>query len=92
VLLTEIGYRSVPYAAARPWQWPARGEDVQPDPALQARLYRATFEAWGTEPWFAGALLWKWYGHVRDGPRHALDFSPQGKPAEAELRAWFGGR
>lgn len=90
LLFTEIGYRSVPFAAARPWQWPERGEDVRPDPALQARLYAAAFEAWWAEPGFAGLVLWKWYGQPRDGAAHAGDYSPQGKPAEAVLRAWFG--
>ena len=89
VLFTEVGYRSVPYAAARPWQWPAHGEAVTPDPALQARLYAETFRAWWPEPWFAGLVLWKWYGQPHADAGHTVDFSPQGKPAEAVLRAWF---
>lgn len=88
ILFTEIGYRSVPYAAARPWQWPARDEAVAPDTALQARLYDAFFECLWHEPWFAGAILWKWHPGA-DPERRALDFSPQDKPAEVVIRRWF---
>lgn len=89
VLFTEIGYRNVPFAAAQPWRWPARDDanTVQPDDALQARLYQAFFESLWHEPWFAGAILWKW--HPDAGERRRLDFSPQNKPAEQVIARWF---
>jgi len=94
VLFTEIGYRSVPDAAARPWEWPSRfePESAPSDPGLQARCYEAFFRAVWPCPWFAGAYWWKWFP---DGRRHgesgATGFSPQGKPAEAVLAAGYGG-
>lgn len=98
VLFTEVGYRSVPYAAAEPWRWPSRDEHgtVDPAPGLQARLYRAFFESVWDEPWCGGAIVWKWYPEGASHPRHGeqqhdLDFTPQGKPAEAVIRGWFGG-
>lgn len=94
ILFTEIGYRSVPYAAAEPWRWPSRDEHgtVDPDYALQARLYRAFFESVWEEPWFAGALVWKWYPEGRTRRRNvSLDFTPQQKPAEAVIARWFRG-
>ncbi len=94
ILFTEIGYRSVSYAAAEPWRWPSREEQdqIEPDEALQASLYRAFFESVWKEPWFAGAILWKWYPENRPDPaRHRLDFTPQDKQAEHVIGAWFRG-
>ena len=85
-------YRSAPHAAEKPWLWPERTEvgSLKPDDALQARLYEAFFQSFWNEPWFAGALIWKWYPEA-NRPMHAIDFTPQGKPAEAVLRRWFRG-
>ncbi len=89
ILFTEIGYRSVAYAAAEPWRWPSRDEygHVAPDYDLQARLYQAFFESCWSEPWLAGAIIWKW--HPEGGRPRDLNFTPQDKPAEAVLRTWF---
>jgi hypothetical protein len=87
VLFTELGYRSVGYAAAEPWRWPERDEEAAPNPALQARLYRAFFERVMPEPWMAGAILWKW--HPADAPPRPISFTPQGKPAAQVIRRHF---
>ena len=90
VLFTEVGYRDVPHAAARPWEWPSRQEPtLKPDEALQARLYEAFFEEVWPEPWMAGAILWKW--HPPSDRSRVGDFTPQGKLAEAVIRKGFGG-
>ncbi|PSQ95344.1 MAG: hypothetical protein BRD55_10785 [Bacteroidetes bacterium SW_9_63_38] len=87
VLLTEIGYRSAPSAAAAPWRWPEQDGDVPPDSSLQARCYEAFLSTMSGVPWFAGAVIWKWHpAHDSDRP---TGFTPQGKPAEAALRRWF---
>lgn len=93
VLFTEIGYRSVPYAAARPWQWPSRAEHgTAPDDTLQAHLYEAFFESLWDAPWFAGSIVWKWRPDAPARPdRHALSFSVQDKPAQQVLRRWYSG-
>lgn len=94
VLFTEIGYRSVPDAAARPWEWPSRFEpDSAPsDPGLQARCYEAFFRTVWPRKWMAGAYWWKWFPDGRHhGERAATGFSPQGKPAEAVLARGYGG-
>lgn len=94
VLFTEIGYKSTPGAVREPWVWLDRkARTAAPvDLELQARAYRAFFETFWTQPWFAGAYFWKWHAaesraspDVANGP----DFSPQGKPAEAVLREWY---
>ena len=93
VVFTEVGYKTTPDAAARPWEWPERTAALQtPDEATQARCYESLFRAcWGL-PWLKGMFIWKWYpGLEADGParRHA-DFTPQHKPAEAVLARWYG--
>lgn len=93
VLFTEIGYRSVPYAAREPWRWASRDEAAAglADPDLQARLYDAFFAGPWRAPWMAGAIVWKWQsdGDRRRADRHRIDFTPQGKPAEAVIRRAF---
>ncbi|MBF9237668.1 hypothetical protein I2I05_09700 [Hymenobacter sp. BT683] len=93
IVFTEVGYKTTPDAAIRPWEWPERTATVAtPDETTQARCYEALFRAcWGL-PWLKGMFIWKWYpGLAPDGPgrRHA-DFTPQHKPAEAVLARWYG--
>ena len=93
IIFTEVGYKTTPDAAMRPWEWPRRQASYAPaDAALQARCYEALFRACWHQPWLKGLFIWKWYpGLQPDGParRHA-DFTPQHKPAEAVLRKWYG--
>ncbi len=95
VLFTEVGYRPMPFAAAEPWE-SGRREGVEPDPAAQARLYEAFFRALWDEPWFAGAVLWKWVVPPERPHRwHRFDwvatsYSFRGRPAEAVVARWFG--
>ena len=96
ILFTEIGYRSVPYAAAEPWKWPSRRETTPADTTLQRQLYTAFFETFWEEDWFAGALVWKWAIRPEGRRRHwmgrdrtSIGFSPEGKPAEDLLAEWY---
>lgn len=93
VLFTEIGYRSAPGAAARPWEWPERrgARAGAADLPTQARAYEAFFRTFWDRPWFAGAYFWKWYPDAADaGALAAVDFTPQNKPAQEVLAGWFG--
>ena len=87
VMFTELGYRNVGDAAAKPWRWPSRQEEAPRTDSLQAILYEVFFESLWHEPWFDGVIFWKWMPEARR--RNMMDFSPQGKPAEAVLRRWF---
>ena len=90
ILFTEIGYRSVPTAATRPWEWPRRGETGAVDLELQSRAYEAFFRTFWSEEWFAGAYFWKWFPkHAASGGAGHRGFTPQNKPAEAVLRRWY---
>jgi len=90
VLFTEIGYRNVPTAAAEPWRWPGRNDSdsIEADDALQTLLYQTFFDSIWEEPWFAGAILWKWKSD-RNRRRNYLDFSPQDKPVESVITRQF---
>lgn len=98
ILFTELGYRDIDHAAARPWEWPSTARALLPDAlkpkhqanqALQARLYTAFFQEVWPEPWLAGALLWKF--HPPSDRARVGGFTPQSKPAEAVIRTHFGG-
>jgi hypothetical protein len=91
ILFTEIGYRSIAYAAAEPWRWPTREEATHTDPdyGLQADLFQTFFETVWPQPWFAGAIIWKMYPEGARSDRRALDFTPQGKPAQGLIRRHF---
>ncbi len=91
VLFTELGYRSVAGTAATPWEWPSHGETTEIDLELQARCYEAFFETFWNKPWFAGAYFWKWHpSHFRAGGENNRGFTPQNKPAERVMAAWYG--
>ena len=90
ILFTELGYRSIDYAAKAPWRWPQRNErHAPPDTLLQARCYTAFFQTFADAEWFSGAILWKW--HPMPESRRPVSFTPQHKPAETVIRRWFGG-
>jgi hypothetical protein len=81
VLFTEIGYRSDTKAAIEPWTWPQENSGAEISNEAQANCYSAFFQSVWKKTWLEGVYFWKWYPH---GPRRmaALDFTPQGKPAE----------
>lgn len=92
VLFTEIGYRSMSDAAAKPWEWPRPGASAAVDVELQARCYDAFYRTFWDKPWVAGVYWWKWFPHhgKAGGADHA-GFTPQNKPAARVLTRWFGG-
>ncbi len=87
ILFTEFGYTSRKDAALRPWEWPEQMEKVTIDQRDQAMAYRALLSAVMTEPWFAGAFVWRFYSELDDVTQEPeWGFSPRGKLAELELR------
>jgi hypothetical protein len=91
VVFTEIGYRSVAGAAARPGDWRLDGPV---DLDIQVRAYEAFFRVWSRESaWMKGAFLWHWV--PERSPDHseeiAKGYTPQGKPAAETIARWYGG-
>ncbi|RIL02016.1 MAG: hypothetical protein DCC71_16980 [Proteobacteria bacterium] len=86
VIFTELGYRSVRGASARPWEWEQAGPPAHDE---QARLYRAALDVFWEERWLGGLYWWQW----RTAPPHDAaadtDYTPQDKPAWSVLREFY---
>lgn len=89
VLFTEIGYRSIDYAAKEPWAWEAQAPY---NPKAQAHAYSAALQAFQGQPWFAGFFFWNWLPNPHAGGPGDTDYTPQNKPAEQVLARFFGER
>jgi hypothetical protein len=87
IVLTEIGYRSQDGANQRPWDWQSEGTV---DLEEQVDAYRATFESFWDQPWFAGMFWWEWNTDPFQGGPCDNAYTPHDKPAEDVLRAWYG--
>lgn len=93
LMLMELGYPSLPWAAAHPWNYVA-DEGTRADHAAQARCYRAFFDAWSdalAQPG-GGVLgvhcyLWDPYHHGRDAD---TGYGVRGKPALEVIKSAFG--
>jgi hypothetical protein len=87
MLFTEIGYKSVAGAAARPGDWRLEGKlDLE----LQARAYEAFFRVWSAEAaWMRGAFLWHWTTKPNPSERSRRDYTPQHKPAADTITSWY---
>jgi len=89
ILFTEFGYRSVDYAAAKPWEVDYSKTSVN----LQGQVNttQALFEELWSEEWFAGGFVWKWFiDHENVGGIDNPRFTPQNKPAEQTIKAFYG--
>jgi len=89
VIFTEVGFKSVPGTAVRPWLW-SRGSDRTVDLEEQTRCYQAILEVFWDKPWFYGIYWWKWFSDMSRGGSHHSGFTPQHKPAEEILAEWYG--
>jgi hypothetical protein len=88
LMFTEVGYRSTPGAATRPWD---AGLDNGVDLTLQADLYQALFEYWRDVTWLKGLYLWYWSTDSDPAGQFDPGYSPQGKTAELIVSQWYGG-
>lgn len=87
VIFTEIGYRSIDYAAKEPWSWTGTGTY---NGEVQANCYEAAFEVFGGKPWFAGMFWWDWLTDPNAGGIGNTDYTPQNKPAQDILAEHYG--
>ena len=92
LVLMEVGYPSLPWAAAHPWDYVVR-VDAQVDHAAQARCYRAFFEAW-TDTFLTpgspaiGFNCYYWDPYHRGGADDT-GYGVRGKPALTIIRQAF---
>jgi hypothetical protein len=87
IVFTEVGYRNIPDAQRRPWDYGGPGGD---DDQTQANLYEALFSYWDAQPHFSGVQLWRWNSNPASVSAGNTDYTPQGKMAEGVMREWFG--
>ena len=80
LVFSEIGYRSVDYAARTPWEY---REEWPLNPGLQRRSYEAVLKAFKDKRWFRGCFFWLWSPKLGAGGMFDGGFTPQGKPAES---------
>ena len=89
LLFTELGYESASDAAAQP-----SGSSTNAfDPALQANLYQAFFQAWqqAGNSSLTGVYFWNWDPNAAEvGPGNGANFSPQGLAAQTIATEFFG--
>lgn len=91
VLFTEFGYRSIDQTAWKQWElkddWKYNEEG---NLIAQSNAYQAIFQTFWNEPWFAGGFIWKWYDDDSEqgGPNNN-DYTPQNKPVEEIIKAWY---
>ncbi len=88
VLFTEIGYRSIDGANIEPWAWSPYGPNGL-DLQEQADCYAAAFGATVDRAWLDGYYWWNWETFPQPGSDLWNDFTPQNKPAEFVLRAFY---
>jgi len=88
---TEWGYHSVSQAAWRNWELEANIGDQTVSMQAQVNAYRALFNTFWEEPWFAGGFTWHWfYNNSAVGGPTDKGYSPQNKPALEVLREFYG--
>lgn len=85
LVFTEAGYRSVDFAAERPWEFK---KERPANPRLQADCYRALLEAFEDKKWLEGVFFWHWSPKAGAGGPFDTNFTPQNKPAQ---RAFLDG-
>ncbi len=87
LLFTEVGWCSQEGCSVEAWNY-YRSTTVTPA-ALeeQRRNYRAFIDTWQDDPAVGGVIWWEWT--EEPGGPEDCGYSPRGKPAERELRAFF---
>ncbi len=88
LIFSEIGYENATDAASSP----AGSSTHVVDPALQAELYQAFFQAWqqAGNSSLTGVYFWNWDPNSAEvGPGQPANFSPQGLPAQGVATSWF---
>ena len=89
ILFTEYGFQSMDHAAGKHWE--LNSKELPVNLPLQRSAYQALFETIWHQPWFAGGFLWKWFAHhQRAGGVDHHAWTPQNKPAEQTIKAYYG--
>lgn len=91
ILFTEFGYRSIDACTWKQWELEKFRYTDRVNLQGQVNAYKAFFESFWKESWFAGVFLWQWYTNdQRAGGTGNSDYTVQNKPAEKLIADWFG--
>jgi hypothetical protein len=88
LIITEIGYQSTKDSYLAPGNYQTSNGV---DDSGQANAYQAFFSYWSSSNLLKGIYLWEWQPESNAGGSSDQDYTPQNKPAEAVMSAWFGG-
>ena len=80
-----VSVSSIGNAASEPWDYTV--EDAPLDLDLQKRLYEGFFNVWHGNPNLGGYSIWEW--PPGEGGKDDNQYTPEGKPAQEELRMWL---
>lgn len=86
IILPEIGCASADGAAIRPWEHVQRSEV---NLALQENYYKAIMQGFWNKDWFYGMYWWYWGTNLKMGGEYNRGFTPQNKPAQEVVKAWY---
>ncbi len=90
VLFTEIGYRSIPGTAEKPWKWKnVKDYFTKISKKEQYLCYEAFFNTIWNQEWFHGLHIWEWQGSD-NGKGNNTAFTLEGKPALNLIATKFG--
>lgn len=92
IIFTEMGYKSTSDSAITPWDWmdDPYNSDKSFSLETQSNCYQAFFNTVWKKEWFAGVHIWQMRSdYVKVRGKNNLDFTPQGKPAEAIISKVF---
>jgi hypothetical protein len=88
ILFTEVGYKSSNGAHVSPEDYKLSGGY---NATVQANAYTALFSYWNQDPRLSGMSIWQWGDAATYGGEGNQDYTPQHKPAQAIIKAWYGG-
>ena len=91
IVFTEFGYRSINKGAGNQWELEHHRKTTEAANFItQENAYQALFESFWEESWFLGGFLWKWYPNLpKEYVADNTDYTPQGKPVEKIISAWY---
>ncbi len=96
LLFTELGYANSSDADSSPatpgYDENGNADGAVADPALQANLYQAFFDAWKADGngSLVGTYLWNWEPDAASvGPANGINFSVQGQPAQTVVKTGY---
>jgi hypothetical protein len=94
VLLTEVGYHTLPWTLAEPWNY-VNDKDARPDPEPQAMGYQSFLNAWSKQlkpsTRLAGVFFYAWDPYYSGGGND-IGYGVRGKRAHDILARWFDRR